>query len=111
MVRGFRTRHSSSPHVLEHFSFYAAIHSQTGSRCEFPVSSFQFLFFHHSIIPIFQHSNIPTFHPLGIGYKNLDCSRDDEAGIPTKSQSSPKVPLRRAWKKAHIRDHPRFIRG
>jgi hypothetical protein len=67
--------------------------------------------FPHSIIPTFQHSNIPPFHTLGIGYKNLDYSRDDKAGIPTKSQFSPKVPLRRAWKKAHIRDHPRFIRG
>jgi hypothetical protein len=36
---------------------------------------------------------------------------DDKAGIPTKSQFFPKVTLRRAWKKAPIRDHPRFIRG
>jgi hypothetical protein len=64
-----------------------------------------------SIISSFQYSNIPTFHPLGIGYKNLDGSRDDKAEITTKSQFSPKVPLRRAWKKAPIRDHPRFIRG
>jgi hypothetical protein len=46
MVRGFRMRHSSFPHVLEHF-------------------------------------------------------------LSLRSMRS----LRRAWKKAHIRDHPRFIRG
>jgi hypothetical protein len=66
MVRGFRTRHSSSPHVLEHFSFFAvyallaAIHSLFCFRCELSVSR---------RFPPFHHSNIPTFHPLGIGYK------------------------------------------
>jgi hypothetical protein len=61
--------------------------------------------------PVSSFAILPTFHTLGIGYKNLDGFRDDKAGIPTKSQFSPKVPLRRAWKKAPIRDHPRFIRG
>jgi hypothetical protein len=106
MARGFLTRHSPFPHVIEYFSFFAiyaflaAIHSQ---------SSFQF-----QVSPFFHHSIIPTFR-LSIHWasavKTLDGSRDDKAGIPAKSQFSPKVPLRRAWAKTHIRDHPRFIRG
>jgi hypothetical protein len=90
VVRGLRARHSSFPRVLEHFSFFAicaflaAIHSPPSSQ--FPVP----LFFLHSTIPTLRHS-IHLASALSL--------------------FSPKILLRRAWKKVPIRDHPRFIRG